>query len=118
MAALDSAHAALALGCPVALCARMSSADPRERHAGLSHHTRTVARLVLGRVTIAVPVGEDAPAPELAHHHVRELAVDLRAYAASGLPSTTMGRSLDEDPLFFAAALACGTVLADMLPGG
>jgi hypothetical protein len=28
-----------------------------------------------------------------------------------------MGRDLDEDPVFFAAALAAGTALADLLPG-
>ncbi len=118
MSALDSAHAALALGCPVALCARMSSGDPRERHQGVSHHTRTVARLLLGRVTIAVPVGEQVVPAELVHHHIRELAVDLPGYANSGLPSTTMGRTLQQDPTFFAAALACGSVLADMLADG
>ena len=30
----------------------------------------------------------------------------------SGLPARTMGRTLDEDPLFFAAALAGGGALA------
>src|SRR5215471_2189618 len=88
MAALDSAHAAQALGCPVALCARMSSSDPRERHVGVSHHTRTVARLLLAPVTIAVPAGETPVPPELMGHHIRELAVSLRGYAASGLPTT------------------------------
>ncbi|MEA2272190.1 MAG: hypothetical protein QOI98_898, partial [Solirubrobacteraceae bacterium] len=39
LAALDSAHAALALGCPTLLVARMSSSDPRARHLGVSHHT-------------------------------------------------------------------------------
>ncbi len=115
MEALDSAHAAQALGCPVALCARMSSGDPRERHIGVSHHTRTVARLLLARVTIAVPAGEDPVPPELIGHEIRELAVNLGAYAASGLPLTTMGRGIEEDPVFFAAALACGAALADML---
>ena len=38
--------------------------------------------------------------------------VDLGGYAASGLPASTMGRDLDEDPLFFAAALAAGAALA------
>jgi hypothetical protein len=37
--------------------------------------------------------------------------VDLPGYAASGLPAKTMGRSLEEDPLFFAAALAAGAAL-------
>src|SRR5262249_60842561 len=43
MAALDSAHAAQALACPGALCARMSSRDPRERGGGVWHHTPTCA---------------------------------------------------------------------------
>lgn len=98
MVALDTAHAALALGCEVVLCARMSSGDPRERHQGLSHHTRTVLDLLLAPVTCVVPKGAEE--------------TDLAGYAASGLPARTMGRSLEEDPLFFAAALACGTALA------
>jgi hypothetical protein len=38
----------------------------------------------------------------------------MPAYLASGLPAETMGRVLIEDPLFFGAALAGGTVLADL----
>ena len=53
MAALDSAHAALALGLPTLLSPRLSSSDPRERHVGLSHHTphgaRAAARAGRGR---------------------------------------------------------------------
>jgi hypothetical protein len=45
-------------------------------------------------------------------HHLHLASVDLDAYAASGLPATTMGRSLAEDPLFFAAPLAAGALLA------
>lgn len=101
MIALDTAHAALALGCEVVLTARMSSGDPRERHQGLSHHTRTVLDLLLSPVTCVVP--EDAA------------STDLDGYAASGLPARTMGRSLHEDPLFFAAALAAGSALAAKL---
>lgn len=118
LTALDSAHAALALGCPVILCARMSSGDPRARHLGLSHHTLTVLRLLLGRVTVALPPGEAPEAIEALGHRWRELPVDLHGYAASGLPQTTMGRSLDEDPVFFAAALAAGAALADAVRPG
>ena len=113
MAALDSAHAALALGCPALLVARMSSADPRERHRGLSHHTRTVLELVLGSVAVPLPEGEDAPVPE--RHDVRRERADLEGYRESGLPARTMGRTLDEDPLFFAAGLAAGRALAAMV---
>jgi Protein of unknown function (DUF3866) len=111
MSALDNAHAAAALGCPVVLCARMSDSDERRRHRGLSHHTVTVLSLLLARVTVAFPAGGAASIP--GDHVARELPVDLEGYLASGLPSRSMGR---DDPLFFAAALACGTALADTLP--
>lgn len=117
MAALDSAHAALALGLPTLLSPRLSASDPRERHRGLSHHTRTVLSLLLAPVRVAVPAGERQVRELLAaaageRHEPAEAPVDLDAYAASGLPTTTMGRTLTEDPLFFAAPLATGTLLA------
>jgi hypothetical protein len=106
--ALDSAHTALALGCPTLLVARMSSTDPRERHRAISHHTRTVLDLLLAPVVVALPPGE-SPADE--RHDWRVLDADLDGYTASGLPTRSMGR---EDPLFFAAALAAGRALADL----
>jgi uncharacterized protein DUF3866 len=112
MIAMDSAHAALALGCSVVLCARMSSGDPRERHRGLSHHSVTVLRLLLAAVTVALPsshAGVDRPGE---HHEWITVDADLEGYRASGLPARTMGRSLDDDPPFFAAALAAGSALA------
>ena len=144
MSALDSAHAALALGAPTLLVARMSSGDPRVRHRGISHHTLTVLDLLLEPVTVALPAGMRSPVgndlraglgavfgvsatsrPQLelevdrpariARHDWRRAIVDLPAYAASGLPAATMGRGLVEDPLFFGAALAGGTALAEML---
>ena len=105
--ALDCAHTALALGCPTLLVARMSSTDPRERHRGISHHTRTVLDLLLRPVVVAIPDGAVAPADE--RHDWRALRTDLAGYTASGLPTRSMGRY---DPLFFAAALAAGTALA------
>ena len=50
----------------------------------------------------------------MARHDWRRTAVDLPAYAASGLSTQTMGRGLTEDPLFFAAGLAGGGVLAQL----
>ncbi len=113
MAALDSAHAALSLGMPTWVSPRMSAADPRERHIGLSHHTYTVLELLLAPVDVGCPSDFPEAAAELANargdrHHVHLHHVELDAYAASGLPSKTMGRTLAEDPLFFAAPLAAG----------
>jgi hypothetical protein len=116
MAALDSAHAALALGLPTLLSPRLSAADPRQRHRGVSHHTLTVLELLLGGVEVPVPEGNAEISAQLTaaaagHHRLSEAAADLAGYTASGLPSRTMGRDIEEDPLFFAAPLAAGTVL-------
>lgn len=127
--ALDSAHVALALGCPTVLTARMSSGDPRERHRGLSHHTRTVLQLLLKPVTLPVPpgvrlfsemdgIGSALEAARTAGHDVVESPIDVDGYRASGLPTRTMGRTLDEDRLFFAAALAAGGALAQRIAEG
>jgi hypothetical protein len=116
IAALDTAHAALALGMPTLLSPRLSSADERPRHRVVSHHTLTVMQMLLAGVEVPVPAGEAVPIAILAEpcgwrHRLREEEVDLAAYAASGLPSETMGRGIEDDPLFFAAALAAGAAL-------
>jgi hypothetical protein len=110
MAALDSAHAALALGCPTVIVPRMSSGDPRERHRGLSHHTRTVLELMLQPALVALPEGADVALP--GQHEAKVGEADLDGYRTSGLPASTMGRGTAEDELFFRAALAGGSVLS------
>lgn len=131
MAALDVAHAALALGSPTIVGPRLSASDPRERHRGLSHHSSAVLELLLGPVRVPVPETDaggwptDAPdggeAPDALaaitevcgdRHDVAVEQVDLDGYAAAGLPTRTMGRELADDPLFFAAPLAAGRALA------
>jgi hypothetical protein len=115
LAGLDTAHAALALGCPTVLVPRMSSGDARPRHAGLSHHTATVLELLLRPALVAVPAGALVSLP--GDHEARAAEVDLDGYASSGLPARTMGRSIEEDELFFRAALAGGAVLAEETHG-
>jgi hypothetical protein len=115
LAALESAHSALALGMHPIVVPRMSSGDARERHRGLSHHTRTVLDLLLRPVVVALPEGETVDLP--GEHRVRIGAADLDGYGASGLPATTMGRAIEQDELFFRAALAGGAVLAEELNG-
>ncbi len=125
MAALDGAHAALALGLPTLVSPRMSSGDPRPRHLGLSHHTRSVLDLLLGAVEVPLPEALDElwplaagdPDPIVAaaaadRHRLTTADADLPGYAESGLPRRTMGRDLDDDRLFFAAPLAAGSALA------
>lgn len=123
IAALDSAHAALALGLPTLLSPRLSVADPRERHRGVSHHTLAVLELLLGGVVVPVPKDNPETAVKLAdaagdRHELHEAHPDLAGYSAAGLPAKTMGRTIEEDPLFFAAPLAAGSVLGASPAGG
>jgi uncharacterized protein DUF3866 len=89
LAAATAANAALALGGRAIIAARISEADPRGRHRGLSHHTTTVLDLTLR----SVEVGEDGDGWE---------------EACSELQLSHMGRGPSDDPAFFAAAFAAG----------
>ena len=115
MYAMDSVHAAAALGCRPVVVPRISSGDPRVRHQGLSHHTGTVLRMVLTPVVVAVPEGFQVawPAQDVAHEW-RQVKVDTAGYRDSGLPATTMGRSIAEDEAFFTSALAGGALLGEL----
>jgi Protein of unknown function (DUF3866) len=91
----EAANVASALdGVPV-LAARVSDADPRERHRGLSHHTEAVLDLCLGEVAVSSPDDGEG----------------WRA-ACEGLTLSHMGRGPDEEPSHFAAAYAAGRFAA------
>jgi len=120
MSALDVAHAGLALGAPVVLSPRLSSGDPRPRHRGLSHHSRSVLQLLLAGVEVPLPAGRDDLAEAIqeigdGRHRVVFEEVDLAGYANSGLPRRTMGRDIDQDPEFFSGPLAAGCRLAELI---
>ena len=101
---------------------RISFADERERHRGLSHHTVTALSLALARAKVALP--------SLSPEHATEVATDLAAIrdkheivdvdlgpaeAAlkdSPVPLRSMGRTYDDDPDFFRAAAAAGVLAA------
>ena len=91
VAAAIAVNAAGALGGRPILAPRVSGADDRDRHRGVSHHTRTVLELCL--VEPLVP---------------EELDPDGWREACAGLALSHMGRGPDEDPAFFAAAYAAG----------
>jgi hypothetical protein len=107
LAAAEAANAAGALGGTPVLAPRVSTADERERHRGLSHHTLAVLELVQRAVPVAWPAGLDVPA-ELAEVDV----VDASAWrtACEGLPLSHMGRGPEQEPWFFAAAYAAGAL--------
>ena len=100
----DAANAASALGGSPVIAVRYSETDLRQRHQGVSHHTRAIIGLCLGDPVIAWPAGLHAPA-ELDHEEVE--ARDWRELC-EGLPLEHMGRGPDDDPWFFACAFAAG----------
>jgi hypothetical protein len=107
LAAASAANAVSGLGGRPVLAPRVSEADPRERHRGLSHHTRAVLELCLGEVELAWPAGY-AGAPQGA----TEVDVDGWREACAGFPLQHMGRGPEDDPWFFAAAFAAGRLAA------
>lgn len=112
-------------GRPVAAL-RVSDADPRERHRGISHHSTTA----YGRVALApadLPVPADRPdlraqaaaLAESAHaaHRVVEVPTDgmRAALERSPVRLSTMGRGLDEDEAAFIASAVAGRYAAGLI---
>ncbi|HEX5587596.1 MAG TPA: DUF3866 family protein, partial [Acidimicrobiia bacterium] len=127
---LDAAHALG--GVPIA-CLRISFADERPRHQGLSHHTATALRIATReRAVVAVPrLGNAAQDAQLrddlraAGIHDRHELVDVDApdaialFARLGLRVQSMGRPAEADPALFQAASAAGALAAARLdPAG
>ncbi len=143
VAAGEAVNAAAVLGGRPVAALRVSGADARERHRGVSHHSLTA----YGRVALAaadvvvpdldgpgadgagVPAGLGARVREQAaalgaprgRHRLVEVAVDgllpaLAAVAGStGVGLSTMGRGLGDDPAAFLAAAAAGRHAAALL---
>ncbi len=122
----EAVNAAAALdGRPVGAL-RVSEADARERHRGLSHHSLTAyGRVALAPAELAVPAepGEfwdgvraqaEALKPRHTLHHVDCAGLD-EALAASPAPLSTMGRGLAADRANFLAAAAAGRLAAALI---
>jgi hypothetical protein len=112
VAAAEAANAAAALGGVAILAVRVSEADERERHRGVSHHALTALGLTLGDVVVAWPAGWDAPAGL-----ERSEEVDVAGWeeACAGLTLSHMGRGPEQDPSHFAAAFAAGRLARSRL---
>jgi Protein of unknown function (DUF3866) len=110
LAAADAANAAAALGGRAVVAPRVSTADSRERHRGLSHHTRSVLELCLGDVVLAWPSGLEPP-------DVPAATVEVEGWeeACAGLALSHMGRGPADDAWFFAGAFAAGRLARQML---
>jgi hypothetical protein len=109
--------AAAALGAQPVLCVRASSGDGRDRHRGVSHHAATVARLTAAAPLVATVPLDARELPGVRPVDVADVPDAAGLLAGAGLRVTTMGRDVTQDPLFFAAAAAAGTVAADLVDG-
>ena len=119
VAAGDAVNAAAALGGRPVASLRISDADPRTRHRGVSHHSLTAyGRVALARADVVVPalagefgaqVAAEA-APLGGRHELVTVPVDGLEAALRACPArlSTMGRGLDEDLAYFVAAAAAG----------
>lgn len=122
----EAINAAGTLGGRPVAALRVSEADARERHRGVSHHSLTAyGRVALTRARVAVPeldgafgarVGEQA-AVLGERHELVSVALDGldEALRAAPVKLSTMGRGLDADPAAFLSAAAAGRLAAALL---
>ncbi|MFN8051249.1 MAG: DUF3866 family protein [Acidimicrobiales bacterium] len=103
-----------ALGGVPVLCVRASDGDARDRHTGISHHTLTAIELTRAAPAVA-PVPEEIRSVEGVVVCPAETPDVAAILAAADLRITTMGRDVDADPLFFAAAGAAAAVAVSLL---
>lgn len=122
----EAVNAAATLGGHPVASLRVSQADARERHRGVSHHSRTAyGRVALARAEVVVPelpgpFGERvaAEARQLgSRHDLVHVGVDglYERLRAAPVRLSTMGRGLDEDTAYFLAAAAAGRHAARLL---
>jgi hypothetical protein len=129
VAAGEAVNAAAVLGGRPVAALRVSGADARERHRGLSHHSRTaLGRVALAAADVAVPAldgpfwdGVRTQAAQLCEPAGRHRLVEVPAeglpdaLATTPVPLSTMGRGLDDDGPAFLAAAAAGRHAATLL---
>jgi hypothetical protein len=106
---------------------RISDADMRPRHRGVSHHSLTAyGKVALLRADLVIPDGlapdlaadvDAAVRPLTARHRLVRVPVDGldEALRASPVPLSTMGRDLATDRAYFLAAAAAGRHAASLL---
>jgi hypothetical protein len=129
VAAGEAVNAAAVLGGAPVAALRVSDADPRERHRGVSHHSLTAyGRVALARADVVVPdlpgpfgarVAADA-APLAARHRLVTVSTAGLAGVLAACPVglSTMGRGLDADLAYFLAAAAAGRHAAALAAAG
>lgn len=120
VAAGEAVNAAAAVGGRPVAVLRMSEADPRPRHRGVSHHSTTAyGRVALAPADVVVPASQAAhvEAADFARHRLVQVDdADLREVLAPWAPLLrSMGRGLADDPVAFVAAAAAGRHAAGLV---
>ncbi|WP_238013318.1 DUF3866 family protein [Dactylosporangium sp. AC04546] len=120
VAAGEAVNAVAALGGRPVAAPRISDADPRPRHRGVSHHSLTAfGRVALAPADLVMPSDlpadlagpvRDALAPLCPPHTLVEVPAGDLADALAALPVrlSTMGRGFAEDRAYFLSAAAAG----------
>lgn len=116
----EAVNAVAALGGRAVGALRISDADPRHRHRGVSHHSLTAyGRVALAPADLVVPLDlppalaaavEAAVATLTPPHRLVRVCGERLDHALRALPLklSTMGRDLDADHAYFLASAAAG----------
>ncbi|MEO6144902.1 MAG: DUF3866 family protein [Dermatophilaceae bacterium] len=126
----EAVNATAALGGRAIASLRISEADERERHRGISHHSLTsYGKVAMAAADLPVPL-LGGPFGDRVLEQARELSrasagrLQLREVDTTGLVEvlasspvrlSTMGRGLDQDQASFVAAAAAGRFAATVL---
>ena len=123
-------NAAESLGGTPIFAPRISFADARERHYGLSHHSETIlTRIALRPALVPIPRLPEAEyrlilnalrdAGIFDFHSVMSVEAEegLAALEETGLDVATMGRGISQERAFFLASAAAGIVAAQRANG-
>jgi len=128
----ESVNATAVLGGRAVGSLRVSEADERERHRGISHHSLTAyGKVATAAADLPVPLlggaigdrvleqARNLAAGSGGRLQLREVNVSglIEALASSPVPLSTMGRGLDQDPASFVTAAAAGRFAATLLNG-
>lgn len=132
----EAVNAVAVLGGRALACLRVSQADARHRHRGISHHSLTAyGKVALAGADVVVPrlggelgaqvwhQAEALCAPRPVGRQHRLVPVDTagllqalrQAQQATGVRLATMGRGLEEDTAAFVTAAAAGRYAADLV---
>jgi hypothetical protein len=126
----EAVNATAALGGHAIASLRVSEADERERHRGISHHSLTAyGRVAMAAADLAVPLlggafgdrvleqARDLAAGSAGRLRLHEVDISglVDALASSPVRLSTMGRGLDRDQASFVASAAAGRFAATLL---